>query len=103
MKSGVIIVEDLLKKILAGQELMGQQINTLIENSLTTRNQLNTLTKDVQTTKIQLNALTDYTKTTRSQLNTLTEDIKAIKGTVNRIELHLEETIMGILTYVKAK
>lgn len=98
---GVIIVEDILKKILAGQELMGKQLNTLIEDVHSLKNDVSTLKDDVNTLKGDVNILKSDVNILKSDVNALKGDVQILKESVHRIEHHQEDTIMGMLNHIK--
>lgn len=72
-------VEDIFKKILAGQENVEKQLTNLVQ--------------EVQSVK-------EDVKLVKEDLQLVKEDVLSVKEVVKRIEHHQEGTIMGMLSHI---
>jgi chromosome segregation ATPase len=94
-------VEELLKKLLEGQEQTSNQLMALQESQGHTTNQLKDLQESQDQTTNQLKDLQESLGHTNKRLNDLQNDVTDIKEVVQRIENHQEETVMGMLLHIK--
>ena len=95
------MVEELLKQILAGQEMMGKQINTLIQDVNTIKQDTQSLKSDVQDLKENVQGLNQDVQRLNENVQDIKVDVQTLKEGVQRIELHQEDTIMSMLTHIK--
>lgn len=87
-------MEEILKKLLEGQSRTEKKLSTIQDDITNIKDDMTNLKDDI------INIKSDMTNI-KGDMTNIQGNIKTIKETINRIENHQEESLMGILNQIK--